>query len=623
MSADDVAGELRSGMTIGIGGWGSRRKPMALVRAILRSGLTGPEIVSYGGPDVGLLIAGGHVRRVVCGFVSLDTIAAGAAFPAGPPAGDGRAHRAGRGDAALGPARGRAPAAVPADPGGPGLRRAAGEPGAAHGPLPLRRRRGTGRHARAAARRRADPPEPRATPPATGSTWGPTRTSTTCSAWRPGAPIVSCERIVPTASLLESGPPQSLLVNRAMVRRRGRGARRRALHQLRARLRPRRGVPGPVRGGGRRPGGLAAVPGRVPGRRRGRLPAGRTAVRRPSQADGVSQPAAPMTARPPDRSPGPGTAPAGWGRWPARPAVERPSLAEVCVVACAEAWRGDGAILASPMGLIPTLGARLAQLTFAPDLLLTDGEAICSPACRTPGRPDGARARHRGLAALPLGVHDGGGGPPARDDGGRRRSTGSATRTSPASATGPGPRPSCSGCAARPATPSTTRSATGCPGTRAGSSSSGWTWSAASATTARPASARGPPASTSCAWSSPTWPCWTSRPRTTPCGSRSVHPGVTVGDVTAATGFPLAVPGEVPVTRLPHRAGAGPDPRHARPGGRCAEPGDRRDPAPALTEPARHRLPDRPGRRWATCPGPGWRRRPPRRAGSASSRRRR
>jgi acyl CoA:acetate/3-ketoacid CoA transferase beta subunit len=45
------------------------------------------------------------------------------------------------------------------------------------------------------------------------------------------------------------------------------------------------------------------------------------------------------------------------------------------VVACAEAWRGDGAILASPMGLIPTLGARLARLTFAPDLLLSDGEA--------------------------------------------------------------------------------------------------------------------------------------------------------------------------------------------------------------------------------------------------------
>jgi hypothetical protein len=49
--------------------------------------------------------------------------------------------------------------------------------------------------------------------------------------------------------------------------------------------------------------------------------------------------------------------------------------AEVCVVACAEAWRGDGASLASPMGLIPSLGARLARRMLAPDLLLSDGEA--------------------------------------------------------------------------------------------------------------------------------------------------------------------------------------------------------------------------------------------------------
>ena len=74
MRPDEIVGELRSGMTIGIGGWGSRRKPMALVRAILRSDLADLTVVSYGGPDVGLLIAGGHVRRVVTGFVSLDTI---------------------------------------------------------------------------------------------------------------------------------------------------------------------------------------------------------------------------------------------------------------------------------------------------------------------------------------------------------------------------------------------------------------------------------------------------------------------------------------------------------------------------------------------------------------------
>ncbi|MFD4762784.1 CoA-transferase subunit beta [Streptomyces sp. NPDC058439] len=50
--------------------------------------------------------------------------------------------------------------------------------------------------------------------------------------------------------------------------------------------------------------------------------------------------------------------------------------AEYCVVACAEAWRGAGEVLAGPMGTVPTIGARLAKLTFSPDLLLTDGEAL-------------------------------------------------------------------------------------------------------------------------------------------------------------------------------------------------------------------------------------------------------
>jgi acyl CoA:acetate/3-ketoacid CoA transferase beta subunit len=49
--------------------------------------------------------------------------------------------------------------------------------------------------------------------------------------------------------------------------------------------------------------------------------------------------------------------------------------AEVCVVACAEAWRGDGEILASPIGTIPAIAARLARASFEPDLLLSDGEA--------------------------------------------------------------------------------------------------------------------------------------------------------------------------------------------------------------------------------------------------------
>ncbi|MGG8406945.1 CoA-transferase subunit beta [Streptomyces sp. 12297] len=52
------------------------------------------------------------------------------------------------------------------------------------------------------------------------------------------------------------------------------------------------------------------------------------------------------------------------------------SRSEYCVVACAEAWRDNGEVLASPMGLVPSFGARLAKRTFSPDLLLTDGEAV-------------------------------------------------------------------------------------------------------------------------------------------------------------------------------------------------------------------------------------------------------
>jgi glutaconate CoA-transferase subunit A len=48
---------------------------MALVRALLRSDVTDLTVVSYGGPDVGLLCAAGKVKRVVYAFVSLDSIA--------------------------------------------------------------------------------------------------------------------------------------------------------------------------------------------------------------------------------------------------------------------------------------------------------------------------------------------------------------------------------------------------------------------------------------------------------------------------------------------------------------------------------------------------------------------
>jgi glutaconate CoA-transferase, subunit A len=74
MTVSEVVAELRDGMTVGIGGWGSRRKPMALVREILRSPVKDLTVVSYGGPDVGLLCATGKVKKVIYGFVSLDSI---------------------------------------------------------------------------------------------------------------------------------------------------------------------------------------------------------------------------------------------------------------------------------------------------------------------------------------------------------------------------------------------------------------------------------------------------------------------------------------------------------------------------------------------------------------------
>jgi glutaconate CoA-transferase subunit A len=75
VTVDEIVGELRDGMTVGIGGWGSRRKPMAVVRAILRSPVTDLTLVAYGGPEIGLLCAAGKVRKVVYSFVSLDSIA--------------------------------------------------------------------------------------------------------------------------------------------------------------------------------------------------------------------------------------------------------------------------------------------------------------------------------------------------------------------------------------------------------------------------------------------------------------------------------------------------------------------------------------------------------------------
>ena len=74
LTHDEVLDQLTSDMVIGVGGWGARRKPMSLVRAICQSDLKDLTIVSYGGPDVGLLCAHKKVKKLIFGFVSLDLI---------------------------------------------------------------------------------------------------------------------------------------------------------------------------------------------------------------------------------------------------------------------------------------------------------------------------------------------------------------------------------------------------------------------------------------------------------------------------------------------------------------------------------------------------------------------
>jgi glutaconate CoA-transferase subunit A len=74
MSVDAIVDQLQDGMTIAIGGWATRRKPMALVRAIARSSLRDLTVIAYGGPDIGILAACGKLRQVTFAFVSMDQI---------------------------------------------------------------------------------------------------------------------------------------------------------------------------------------------------------------------------------------------------------------------------------------------------------------------------------------------------------------------------------------------------------------------------------------------------------------------------------------------------------------------------------------------------------------------
>jgi len=75
ITEDAAIASLSDGMTIGIGGWGSRRKPMSLVRAVLRSPLQDLTIVSSADRMSDCSLPAGKIRRIVYGFVSLDSIA--------------------------------------------------------------------------------------------------------------------------------------------------------------------------------------------------------------------------------------------------------------------------------------------------------------------------------------------------------------------------------------------------------------------------------------------------------------------------------------------------------------------------------------------------------------------
>ena len=74
VNTNQILSQITDGMTIGIGGWGARRKPMSIIRAICKSDLKDLTIVTYGGPDVGLLCSAKKVKKLIFGFVSLDII---------------------------------------------------------------------------------------------------------------------------------------------------------------------------------------------------------------------------------------------------------------------------------------------------------------------------------------------------------------------------------------------------------------------------------------------------------------------------------------------------------------------------------------------------------------------
>ena len=341
MTIDEVVAELEDGMTIGIGGWGPRRKPMALVRAILRSDLKDLTLVSWGGADVGLLTRAGKVSKLVYAFVSLDSVPLEPNFQ--------RARQ-----------QGTVPEVVELDEGmfQTGLRAAAQR-------LPfLPMRAGLGSDVLVN--------NPWIKTVAGAPT--PTRTLVAVPALDLDVALVHLNRADVHGNATYLGPDPyfddlfCMAAEKAYV----------SCRADRGHCRADRRHPGPA---------AAAQP-----------DDGRPASSRPRTAR-TSRPARPTTsatsgssARTPPR-PAARTRsgrPSSSGSCPATRRPTRPpsgpsrrsshdatrTRADVCAAAIADAFKDDGEIFASPMGMLPMLGVRLAKLTSNPDLVISDGESL-------------------------------------------------------------------------------------------------------------------------------------------------------------------------------------------------------------------------------------------------------
>jgi acyl CoA:acetate/3-ketoacid CoA transferase beta subunit len=225
------------------------------------------------------------------------------------------------------------------------------------------------------------------------------------------------------------------------------------------------------------------------------------------------------------------------------------SRAEYCAVACAEVFRGDGEVMASAFGTAPALGARLARLTFAPDLVLTDGDAALV---------DGAPPLGARPSSLVLESHM-----PYRRVfdvvwSGRRNlimmaSQIDRTGNQNISAIGPWAHPKAQLVGVR-----------GAPGNTVNHTTSYWVPNhsprsfvdqvdVVSGVGYARAAAAGPSATKfhEIRFVVSNLGVFDFATPDKVMRLASVHPGVTVDDVVAATGFALVVPGEVPETRLP------------------------------------------------------------------------